>query len=68
MPPTNEAAILDAIEALSTGEVTSIRAAATLYRVNRSTLSRRLDGMPTRTEARQSQSLLSQDQEEVLLK
>jgi helix-turn-helix, Psq domain/Tc5 transposase DNA-binding domain len=57
-----------AIDALWAGQVTSIRAAATLYGVNRSTLACRLNGRSTRTEARQSQCLLSEHQEEALLK
>ncbi len=68
MPPVNEEAIQSAIEALSTGQATSLRAAATLYRVNRSTLTERLNGTPTRTEARQTQLLLSLQQEKDLLK
>jgi leucyl aminopeptidase len=68
MAPTDEEAIQSAIEALFTGQATSIRAAATLYRVNRTTLSNRLNGMTTRTEARQTQLLLSTQQEQDLLK
>jgi DDE superfamily endonuclease/Tc5 transposase DNA-binding domain/helix-turn-helix, Psq domain len=68
MPHTNEAAIEAAVDALSSGRATSIRATATLYGISRVTLTRRLDGTPTRSIARQSQYLLSQGQEEALLK
>jgi DDE superfamily endonuclease/Tc5 transposase DNA-binding domain/helix-turn-helix, Psq domain len=68
MPPTNEAAIEGAIDALWAGKATSIRAAATLFGLNRATLANRLNGRSTRTQARQSQHLLSEAQEGDLLK
>jgi Tc5 transposase DNA-binding domain/helix-turn-helix, Psq domain len=57
-----------AIDALWTGKATSIRAAATLFGLNRATLANRLNGRPTRTQARQLQYVLSEAQEGDLLK
>jgi helix-turn-helix, Psq domain len=54
MPPVKKAAIQNATEAISTGQVASIRAAATLYDVPRTTLSDRINSKSTRTETRQS--------------
>jgi Tc5 transposase DNA-binding domain/helix-turn-helix, Psq domain len=68
MPAINEEAMQAAINALWAGEATSIRAAATLFSINRITLARRINGGPTRTQARQSQYLLSETQEGDLLK
>jgi helix-turn-helix, Psq domain len=68
MPSINEAAIEGAIDALWTGKATSIRAAATLFGLNRATLANRVNGRVTRTQARQSQRLLSEAQEGDLLK
>jgi len=68
MPHTNEAAIQAAIDAFSASSTPSLRAIATLFGVNRNTLQRRLCGRPTRSEARQSQLLLSPAQEQALLK
>jgi Tc5 transposase DNA-binding domain/helix-turn-helix, Psq domain len=68
MPAINEDAMQAAIDALWAGEAASIRAAATLFGLNRGTLARRINGAPTRTQARQSQYLLSEVQEGDLLK
>jgi Tc5 transposase DNA-binding domain/helix-turn-helix, Psq domain len=68
MPSINESAIDAAIDALWAGEATSIRAAATLFGLNRATLANRVNGRVTRTQARQSQRLLSEAQEGDLLK
>jgi helix-turn-helix, Psq domain len=68
MPAVNEAAIQSALQAISSGELTSIRAAADLYGVSRGTLSNRSNGMRTRSEARQFQLFLSSEQERVLEK
>jgi helix-turn-helix, Psq domain len=59
MPQINEQAIQQVLQDLSTGKITSIRAAAAAYDVNRNTLSNRMKGMLTRTEVRQDQLLLS---------
>jgi helix-turn-helix, Psq domain len=68
MPPVEEAAIQNSIEAISTGQDASIRVAATLYDVPRTTLSDRINNKPTRTKTRQSQLLLSLKQEQALHK
>jgi hypothetical protein len=54
--------------ALWAGKATSIRAAATLFGLKRATLANRVNGRVTRTQARQSQRLLSEAQEGDLLK
>jgi Tc5 transposase DNA-binding domain/helix-turn-helix, Psq domain len=66
MPSINEAAVRDALEALSSGQLVSIRAAATLYGVSRTTLSRRMNDGRTRSEARNFQLFLSPEQEQTL--
>jgi Tc5 transposase DNA-binding domain/helix-turn-helix, Psq domain len=68
MPAINEEAMQAAIDALWSGEANSIRAAATLFGVNRATIARRINGRPTRPQARQSQYLLSEAQEGDLVK
>jgi Tc5 transposase DNA-binding domain/helix-turn-helix, Psq domain len=67
MPAINEEAMQAAIDALWAGESTSIRAAATPFGLDRGTLARRINGRPTRQQARQSQYLLSEAQEGDLL-
>jgi hypothetical protein len=56
-----------AIESVERAELRSIRATALAYDVNRSTLTRRLDGGFTRSQGHSKQQLLSIRQEEMLI-
>jgi hypothetical protein len=56
-----------AIESVKRAELRSIRATALAYDVNRSTLTRRLDGGFTRSQGHLKQQLLSIEQEEMLV-
>src|SRR5665213_2091485 len=62
-----EQRVLDALADLSNQTYTSIRAAAKAHDVHRSTLTRRMQGIPSKKIARQEQQLLSGQQEELLV-
>lgn len=67
MPTPLEEQLNGAIESLRTREHTSIRAAAKAYRVKRDTLTRRLCGGLSYTQARQQHLLLSIGQERLFI-
>jgi DDE superfamily endonuclease/Tc5 transposase DNA-binding domain/helix-turn-helix, Psq domain len=63
-----EEQLTSAIQSLSTGEFSSIRAAAKAYGVNRNTLTRRMQGGLTQREAQAPNLLLSTEQEDLLVR
>lgn len=68
MSVPREEQLAGAIHSLSTGEYTSIRAAAKAYGVNRNTLTRRMEGGLSQSEAQQPYLLLSTEQEALLVR
>jgi hypothetical protein len=67
MDTPKEQAIAGAIQSLSTNQYSSIRAAAAAFDVDRRTLTRRLRGGLTHTQAAQPSLLLSPEQERLLI-
>lgn len=65
---TREGRIDCAIKALQRNEISSIRRAASIYRVNHETLRRRLQGHPARTETVANNRNLDDDEEQTLTK
>ena len=68
MASNQETRILQAISDYQTRRYTSIRAAAAANDVNRMTLARRLQGGNLRVIAREPQQLLSNQQEQMLVR
>ena len=63
-----EGRILLAISDLKNGKICSVRKAAEIYNVSRSTLHNRVNGMPYRAEIRANGHKLTQSEEDSLVK
>ena len=68
MPATlKEARVILALEALQNDKNLSLRAAAKIYNVSRTTLAQRRDGRPTRREITPNSRKLTQSEEEAIV-
>jgi hypothetical protein len=64
----NEGDIFLAISNLNTNQIQTERCAASVYNVSRTTLRRRLDGVPARRDCQPNSKKLTQQEEEVIVK